>query len=360
MGPKRVKEALRTLYNAKQPAYLWGAPGIGKTSVTGQTAAEIGIDFWPLRLMSHDITDFKIPVIDPVAGTVKFVQSLLPTDPAWNGIILLDDFANCNNLMQSVLLGLLDDSRSLGRGYTLPDGAMIVLASNRLEDRAGVNRLMSSLNRRLVHLDYDVSNEEWREWAVRSGVRFEVREFVAPQPGSSSLARPKLLHYFKPELNERAYPCPAAWASVSKICDAIGLQEMKTAADVSDQSDKLSDLLFYELVAGKVGTGPAAEFIAHLRLMFQLPDPAKILDNPKTAKVPTEPSILWALCGALVDNVRNNGKDKSHLSAFVTYIGRMPGEFATLAMRDAAAVRREVLMTNEGADWLRANKALLL
>ena len=45
------------------------------------------------------------------------------------------------------------------------------------------------------------------------------------------------------------------------------------------------------------------EFIGHLKTYRSLPSLATILTDPDNAEVPTEPSAMWAACGALASRV---------------------------------------------------------
>jgi hypothetical protein len=185
----------------------------------------------------------------------------------------------------------------------------VVAASNRAEDRAGTHRVISPLLNRFVHLDLDVSNEDWQDWAVAAGVVPEVRAFLRFRPG--------LLYQFDPAANPRAFATPRSWAFVSDVLRA-------TPEDLSP-----------EVVAGCVGEGPATEFAGFVALFRELPDVDGALARPDAAPVPREPAVLYALVGAIVERVRT-GAAPAH--AAVRYAARFPDEFALLAVRDFVAV----------------------
>jgi hypothetical protein len=101
-----------------------------------------------------------------------------------------------------------------------------------------------------------------------------------------------------------------------------------------------------------VGDGEAAEFVAFQKMYIELAanEPAKILANPDTAKVPDEPSVLWAVCGALVEYVRKNPKQTG---ALVRYSMRMGDEQAIVMVRDVIAFSKKVLELPETAPWCK-------
>jgi MoxR-like ATPase len=60
-----LKDALMPLIDAKIPTFIWGSPGVGKSSLVQQIANEKKMDFIDLRLSLLDPTDLRgIPFFD--------------------------------------------------------------------------------------------------------------------------------------------------------------------------------------------------------------------------------------------------------------------------------------------------------
>ncbi len=59
MNPQSAKRSLAHLCERKVPVFLWGPPGIGKSSIVAQIAREAGIGFIDLRLSLLDPTDLR-------------------------------------------------------------------------------------------------------------------------------------------------------------------------------------------------------------------------------------------------------------------------------------------------------------
>jgi hypothetical protein len=245
---------------------------------------------------------------------------------AGEGVLFLDELAQAPPLVQAACLQLVLDRR-IGE-YELPEGWAVVAASNRAEDRAGVHRLISPLLNRFVHLDLEVSADDWQAWAVAAGVAPEVRAFLR--------LRPALLSQFDPAANPRAFPTPRSWQFVA---DVLG---------------RTPDDLVHGVVAGCVGDGPAAEFAGFLALYRELPDVDAVLAAPDTTPVPREPAVLYALVGALVETCRADG---APLAAFARYAARLPDEFALLAFRDALAVQPKFVALPGVQQWIARARA---
>lgn len=319
MRPAEVMTALTGLIPTRRPIYLWGPPGIGKSSLIRQVAKDIGKPVIDVRATLLDPVDLRgLPTVSE-GKTTWCPPDFLPTEG--QGILFLDEMAQALPAVQTALLQLTLDRR-LGE-YQLPDNWAVIAASNRAEDRAGTHRLISPLLNRFIHLDLEASPEDWQEWAVVAGVSPEVRAFIR--------FRPALLFAFEAAANPRAFPTPRSWQFVSDVMP-------HTASS-----------LLQRVVAGCVGDGPSAEFVAFLALYKQLPDVDAVLANPATAPVPKEPAVLYALVSALVERVRAKAAPASQ---FVRYGIRLPDEFGVLALRDAVSLDRSLVSDAAVQRWI--------
>ena len=324
MRPSDVSKALAALVPTRRPIYLWGPPGVGKSSLVRQAADALGVRLVDVRATLLDPVDLRgLPQV--VRDTAVWCPpAFLPRGGA--GLLFLDELAQAAPLVQAACLQLTLDRR-VGE-YELPDGWTVIAASNRAGDRAGTHRLITPLLNRFVHLDLDVSADDWQQWAVAAGVAPEVRAFLR--------YRPALLFRFDPAAGERAFPTPRAWQFVSDVLAGAP-----------------ADLL-HGVVAGCVGDGPAAEFVGFLKLYRELPDLDQVLARPDAAPVPREPAVLYALVGALVERCR---ADQAPLPQFVAYALRLPDEFAVLALRDALAVNPKLAGLPAVQQWIAQARA---
>lgn len=319
MRPSEIARSLAALVPTRRPVYLWGPPGSGKSSVVRQAASTLALDLVDIRATLLDPVDLRgLPRLD--ADTAIWCPpAFLPR--AGNGLLFLDELAQAAPLVQAACLQLVLDRR-IGE-YELPAGWSVVAASNRVEDRAGTHRLISPLLNRFVHLDLEVSADDWQQWAVGASIAPEVRSFLA--------YRPNLLFAFDPASNPRSFPTPRSWQFVS---DALPITP--------------SDLL-YPVTSGCVGDGAAAEFLGFLKLYRELPDLDQVLARPDQSPVPQQPAVLYALVGALVERCRN---DQSPLVNFVKYVLRLPEEFTMLAFRDALPLNPKLAALPAIQQWI--------
>jgi hypothetical protein len=298
---------------------LWGGPGAGKSSLVRHAAGTLGLDLVDVRATLLDPVDLRgLPRLD-ADRAVWCPPAFLPA--GGDGVLFLDELAQAAPLVQSACLQLTLDRR-IGE-YALPEGWGVVAASNRQEDRAGTHRLISPLLNRFVHLDLEVSNEDWQQWAVTQSIAPEVRAFLN--------YRPTLLSQFEAAANPRAFPTPRSWQFVS------------------DVMPKTPEPLLHPIVAGCVGDGAAAEFLGFLRMYRELPDLDALLARPEAAPVPKEPAVLYALVGALVERCR---QAQAPLVAFAAYALRLPDEFATLALTEASQLNQKLATLPAVQQWI--------
>lgn len=329
MRPTKAREFISHMLRTRRPLYIWGPPGVGKSDLVREAAADAKREVVDVRCALLDPVDLRgLPRVDN--GITRWCPPcFLPSAPKSTAVVFLDELAQAPTLVQSACMQLFIDRR-LGE-YQVPEGVSIVAASNRVEDRAGAHRVITPILNRCVHIDVETSTEDWLAWALARGVHHEIRSFVA--------FRPQLLHAPDKTGSERAWPTPRAWHALS---------------DVLTQGSPVEDM---DLAAGCVGPGAAAEFVAHRAIASRLPSPAKVLASPEASEIPSEPSVIYAMCGALVEHLRTAPKD---IEAFCTYVTRMPAEYAALAMKDGAAVvGSKITATRAGAAWIRANRDVI-
>jgi MoxR-like ATPase len=324
MNASAISTALRILVTAKQPVFIWGGPGIGKSAVVRQLAEDMTVPLHDVRALLLDPVDLRgLPFLDADGRSKWATPEFLPQDGA--GILFLDELNAAPAMVQASCYQLVLD-RKLGE-YTLPKGWAIVAAGNRDSDRAVTTRMPTPLRNRFVHLEFEVDLQEWSEWAIEAGIRPEVIAFLR--------FRQELLSAFDRDAN--AFPSPRSWEFVSRILDAMPEQSVE-----------------HELFAGTVGAGAATEFSAFLKTFRELPNIDAILLNPLKEPVPENAAAQYAVASALAHCATDTNFDR-----ICTYLGRMPTEFSVLCVRDASLRQPAVQHTPAFTRWATANHHVL-
>ncbi|MHC1710948.1 MAG: AAA family ATPase [Solidesulfovibrio sp.] len=327
MTPSHIARALQTLLPIRQPAFLWGPPGVGKSQVVAQTAARLGLELIDIRAVLLDPVDLRgLPQINGDGRTHWRAPAFLPT--GGKGILFLDELNAAPPLVQAACYQLILD-RALGE-YRLPKDWTVLAAGNRDQDRAVTHRMPSALANRFVHLEFEPDLDDWVAWAKDTGIRPEVIAFLR--------FRPALLHDFNPQLAARSFPTPRTWEFVSAMLGAAPTEVVELG-----------------LLQGAVGDGAALEFHGFLRRWRELPDTDTVLACPDTAPAPTDPAVAYAICEAL-----GRKACAETMPALARYAARLPVEFGVLLMRDAVRQDRETAHTEAFAAWARENAEVLV
>jgi len=328
MKPSALKQALPHMVNEQAPVFLWGAPGVGKSDVIGQVAASMKIELRDVRLSLLDPIDLKgFPTIDTVKKQMKWLPAdFLPTKG--KGILFLDELNAAPQSVQAAAYQLILN-RKIGE-YKLPDGWAVLAAGNRASDRSVVHAMPAALANRFVHIDFEVSVDDWNFWAMDNEVHDDLRAFIQ--------FRPNLLHSFDSASNPRAFPSPRSWSFVNK-----------------QYKKNLPQDIEFELVKGTVGEGAAAEFSGFVRLIKDLPNINQVLIDPDSVKVPENPAAMYAMVTAL-DSKATTG----NLDRIMKYTDRLPVEFQAVFVRSATRRDSKLTGTKSYMNWCVQNQSVLL
>jgi hypothetical protein len=290
-----VQSALNKVISNKvrHSVFLWGPPGIGKSSIVSKVSADNNLELIDLRISQLAPTDIRgLPYIEN--SKARFAPpSFLPTEG--RGIIFVDEFNLASPSMMGIAQQLILD-RQVG-DYVVPEGWFIVAAGNRTEDRAAVSQMPAPVANRFIHFNVESDLASWKEYAICKGLNEQIVSFLN--------FRPELLFSFNK--NASAWPSPRSWEFANTLLD-IDLE-----------------------IEAAVGAGASAEFYAYQSIYSRLPDVDAVLRGEKV-DVPKEPSLVYAVCGALVSRAKSA---QSFYNAMKWLIGGTTEDYIALFMGDA-------------------------
>ena len=298
-----LTKSLTALVEQKVPTFLWGAPGIGKSSIVKQIASEKGVGFIDLRLALMDPTDLKgIPFYDKESHTALWAPpAFLPKDG--EGILFLDELNAAPPSVQASAYQLILD-RKVGE-YELPCGWAIVAAGNREGDRGVTYRMPSPLANRFVHFEMEVNTDDWRFWAYKKELDERIIAYIS--------YKSEHLFTFDAKSDTKSFATPRSWEYVNSILKS-----------------NMDEVLLLNAVSGAVGKDVAVGFLSFCKVMNRLPDINAILQTGE-GEHSAEVDVLYALSTGLVSGVL---KDETQLDNLLKYSLDMKGEFAVMIVQD--------------------------
>ena len=325
MKPSQLTRILGSLLERKWPVFLWGPPGVGKSSIVKRVAEEKGLEIMDVRASLLDPTDLRgIPYVEE--GIANWAPpAFLPSKPDGKGILFFDELNAAPPLVQASLYQLTLDRR-IGE-YVLPDGWKIVAAGNRAEDRSIVFRMPNALSNRFTHLDFEVDYEDWRIWAIDRGIHPMIVGFLG--------LRRELL--FRMEERNRAFPTPRSWEILSDHLFTLGTE------------------LIDEISVGTVGEATAIEFMGYLQNGLDEKRAQKILDDPENAEIPDDLGNLYALAS----HICSRASEKKVRSGAGRLLFRLPKEISVLIVRDLLRITPSFAAEDSCDEFLRENERLL-
>lgn len=321
MRASTLEQTLTSLIALRRPVLIEGSPGLGKTQIPQAVARSMGIELVQLHGPTLQPEDLALPAANADRTAINFlVNSRFPIEGsqhAERGLIVIDELAQGDNSIQKTMANLLQEREV--HGHKLMPGWSVVATGNKQSDRAGANRILSHLSNRVTRLTLEAHLDDWCSWALDHDVRPEVISFLR--------FKPQMLMEFDP--NRDSNPTPRAWTEgVSTVID-----------NVPKEAE-------FECFTGAVGEGAASEFVAFLQIARKLPNPDVVLMDPLKHEVPTEPSVLYALAGAIAHRATEDSFER-----VLMFAERMPPEFMVLVVRDAVRICPDVSNTKAFVSW---------
>ena len=328
-----ISKSLDKLIENKIPVFVWGSPGIGKSSIVKKIAVDKGLEFVDLRLSLLDPTDLKgIPFFDKDNHEAVWASpNFLPKNPNSKGVLFLDEINTAPPSVQASAYQLVLD-RKVG-DYELPSGWSIVAAGNHESDRGVVYRMPPPLANRFVHLNMEVSFNDWKGWAYSRGIDSSIIAFLQYDN--------EKLFDFDPSKNQKSFPTPRSWEYVDKIL-----------------ASNIESTLLMEIISGAVGTESAIAFMSFRKVMNRLPNIDKLLNN-ENVEVEHESQLLFALIAGVINNIKQNySQDK--VDNALKFSLTLPKEFSVMLVKDMQQNKLNIEASTIWEEWVEEFAYLLV
>lgn len=327
MKPSQLEEALMVCIDAGRPAYIEGAPGLGKTSIVAGIARKLDcrlVDPSALTLESVDLRG--IPWVEqqlhrsrpdnPTHVTRWAIPEFLHQDSSdpRRTLLFFDDLPAAPVSVQVALFQLILEKR-VGPHKVKAD-TIIIGAGNGASHGAGANKILSPIRTRLVQFNLGPNLDDWEKWALSEGN-------IHPTIPAFLRWRPDLLHAH--DNNSQAFPCPRTWEFASQL--------IQTARE--RQCDQMT---VHSLIEGVVGSGAAIEYSAFLKTWQGLPKLEDILEGKGKKIKLDDPATKYAVTYALA--ARSTAENYEAVLGWME--AQMPPEYLIMLVK-AAHTRDEKL-----------------
>jgi hypothetical protein len=231
-----------------RPVFIWGQPGIGKSSLVEEFAAQVGLECQTLlgtQLAAEDLIGVPRIIGEDDQARSRFCppEAIARDEPY---VLFLDELNGSSHEVQKAFYSLILNRR-LG-SYTLHPESVVIGAGNRSQDAAIVRPMSSALINRMVHVHLVSSPRDWLAWARRSGIHPWVIDYISQRPDHLTTAPPR---------HEEPFSTPRAWHILSDLLHSYG-------AGLAD-GPEISDELLRILALGTVSPSHAGQFRGYVR-----------------------------------------------------------------------------------------------
>jgi len=279
--------------------FIWGASGIGKSSIIKKTAKELGMVTQVILLSTKAPEDLKgVPAARNVKGTDKYTDErtvftqpkFLPDDNCPNGkggILFLDEMNQADKYVLGAAMTLCLDGEI--EDYKLPQHWVIVAAGNRPGD-VGKGGNLTPFNKplanRFTHYNYSLTRDQWIAHVMhRKNMNPDLIAYIEFSHDS----------FFKLDSRSKSdlFPTPRGWTKASNS------EYVKRG---KNWDNPISDDDLRRIYGGKVGLVEANKFIEFLKLKnkYNGKDVENVYKKGKNAKkLPTDGHLSRAVVVAI-------------------------------------------------------------
>ena len=179
----------------QRPVFLMGPPGVGKTEIMAQVAAELDIGLLSYSMTHHTRQSaLGLPIIKEkefegekfeaseytVSEIISAVYDLMKRSGVRSGILFLDEINCVSETLTPVMLQFLQYKVFGGR--TLPEGWVVVTAGNPPEYNSSVREFDIATRDRLKCIDVTPDLAVWKEFAHTAGIHGAVLTYLEIKP----------------------------------------------------------------------------------------------------------------------------------------------------------------------------------
>ena len=206
----------------QRPIFLLGAPGIGKTAIMEQVAAELGIALVSYSMthhtrqsalglpfirhqefegMEYDVSEYTMSEI------IASIYDVMRDSDIKEGILFLDEINCVSETLAPSMLQFLQ-YKVFGR-HQVPEGWVVVTAGNPPEYNKSVREFDVVTMDRLKVLEVEADYKTWRSYAAEHGVHNAVLNFLE--------IKKDYFYHMEMTVKGRSYVTARGWEDLSEI-----------------------------------------------------------------------------------------------------------------------------------------------
>ena len=327
--------------------HMVSEPGIGKTSQLPIIARKANIDqYMYIDASQYSTGDGAMPAVNHDTKTSSFyINERFGFHTGRPVVIMVDELSKAMPSVQNELHTLFEE-RPRFYGVNLPDGSVVCSSGNRPGEGVGDKTKDHTINRQTIVPVRKPTNEEWiHDFAVNAGVEGSLIAWAdkTPQAFASYLDEGQEDNHliFNPRRAGRSFFSPRSAYKASHI--------IKRRREIGENAMTCA-------LIGTIGEQAARDVGAYIQYQNELPTWRDIVENPRSAHVPTSPGASGVLVFGAVQRV-----EEDTINAVMQYLDRFDTNWqATFCLTLAKSAKQRIGFRNASyAKWLADNQDLL-
>jgi len=348
---------LRNCYSVRQPLFVTGGPGLGKSQVPRQifrqVAKEEGKIFheWSdLNLVQKEecilhpekywiFADMRTSQMDTTSLTgipnmsridqlenIPYSWVVYFTQPTAHGCIFFDELNLAPAIVQSITYSAIHDRVISDR--RLSEHVYVFAAGNRSQDKAHTFDMPLPLRDRFAEAEIDVDLDSWINWALRSELNSHLISFIKWKP--ANLYNADIIKAEKPST-------PRGVERASRLIKNMRIQDFEDNSNDNPNQDKI-----HMLVSISCGESFASEFQAYCKVYRQL-DWQAIMANPSSVGTMSLDK-QYAISAGIADQFKNT-QDYQIRGKLLDVVDFLRQDFAIFSYRMIRGEERDKFKT---------------
>lgn len=329
----------------QRPIFLMGPPGIGKTAIMEQVAAELGVGLVSYSMTHHTRQSaLGLPFIEKkIYGGVEYsvseytmseiiasVYDMMERTGLKEGILFLDEINCVSETLAPAMLQFLQ-FKIFGR-HRVPEGWIVVTAGNPPEYNNSVREFDIVTWDRLKRIDVEPDYDVWKEYAYKKGIH----------PAIMTYLDIKKSDFYKIEttVDGKSFVTARGWSDLSDMMKlyeqhSIVIDEKLVAQYLQNKKIAKEFAIYYDLFNKYKSDYQVDKILAGKT-------PVEIKDRAKIAKFDERLALLGLLLDAITGELKKVSLSEQDLTELMNSLKNVRMELARPKAEPIAAVQKQV------------------
>ena len=333
---KQLPREIALSYAARTNLLLTSKPGLGKSETVCAAAKTMGervegFGYWPFDISTANPNDVCAYMPDLKTGELAvYPNSVLPNayrKPDAQGIVFFDEVLNGDPSTVKVFQKYVNGEDISGK-LRKPEGVIVVAASNRMADKAGVMQQSRAFMSRVEQLEIYSDAAHNLSFMDNDGFWPVMRKFLEKfpdlidnyetvfDPGNDARAK-QLSKDDKAEQGEEGkrdvWANMRSWKRISKL--EYAAQSLKIPMQPCR-------------VLSSVGKAVGTQYVTYRAMFDKIASVDEILRDPKGVAIPSKMDELFVMVCMLSQLIKS-----TDMKAAATFVDRLQGDMRALAIR---------------------------